>query len=237
MDTYSLIKTIINDLGFVIGFLMLIVVIVIGLMMFYLRSVIVSDLDEKTRVKIENLEKKLKLTFRDEKIRRDLTIYSAKMSIDKKIELFMKVSNDYNNLMNAFKYLPSVPKEKINPLMKDVQNTKNEIINNSIFLGGELTEILLKINEKLLDSIYGRRVVDKLNNPLASAEIKKDEKQIRLNIIKNNNDIRNLFVKSRELLVKNLYTDQDIERYNISEGQNELIETARNTFIKEEFQE
>ncbi len=213
----------------------LIIVPIFALIQFYIKSKIVSDLDEKTQVKIKHLETNLELMFRNEVIRKKLAIHTTKQSIKVKTELFYKINEDYSLLKDALRHHPIVPKDKVQTLIRRYEQTSDDLTKYSIFLGGTLSELLINISKNILASLHERKYLDAREGYADNVEFNNAREPVSLKIIERDQKIQELLLTTRNYLVEILHPDQDIKRYDFNKEQSEVILKAGEEYISKKF--
>ena len=116
---------------------------IFALLTFFYKRIdkIAEEISNKTLVKFD---KKVQILFRDEVIRSSLRVQLAQDSIKKKLDFYEKIQKLYFEYQRSWLYTKETPEKEINELFKKILNAREEIFINSIYLGGYLSERLIK---------------------------------------------------------------------------------------------
>jgi len=165
---------------------------------------------------------KYSLTFRDESVRNELIKHVAIKSIDIKIKLWEELYRLFFDYKNSMDFDKGTPLKKYEEIIDSLKRNQKEILINSIYLGGNLTILLSKMNSHL---IFLTRKEYHLNNKVgAMAWLKEvDEKNIELSEIIN---------KIQKEISTTLYTNQSLKSYEFTDAELEKINEIRKEQIQ-----
>ncbi len=154
----ELIKELSEHFNLAGGILMLLLTLGFVFLFIYLKGMIEKaseEAAEKSRIKFENvlktnLDAQIKLLFRNEGIRSDILSFTAKKSIEKKIEIWQKTYSLYfeytaSSILTALVFKNLI----IDSLDKKYEENRKEIFINSVYLGGELTAMSITLNNSM----------------------------------------------------------------------------------------
>jgi hypothetical protein len=175
--------------------------------------------DEISNKSLSKFNKKIELLFRDEGIRSSLLLDMAQTSINKKLEYFEKVYKLYFEYQHSWYFTKETPKEEIGYLWDSVRNMRIEIFVQSIYLGKELTELLIdSLGNMLLDMSVK---LGKINNSTDSQSS-----------INHAEFVSNSIDKAAKWLNENIHTNQTVEQYGLSTKESDYLKKEREDVLK-----
>lgn len=206
-----------------LGALVVITFLSIGVLLLFLKSRVVSLADEISKKAITAFETKMQLSLRDEQIRRDIVLYLAKKSIDKKLEMYNEVYKLYFDYQRSWSFDGTTPQEDIETLNSQLLAERKKIFLSAIYLGGPLTDSLLKAVITMHTLL--ERQLRKINNPYGHL------------FEKHMYDDSGLFNSERKLgeylhaaerqLATSIKTDHDLVEYDFSEEQKQTLSNEK----------
>jgi len=206
LNVLDKISTIFGPIYGTIFFIMLVGLFAI-LYFFYKRIDNISE--EISNKALSKFDKKIDLLFRDESIRSSLRRQLAQDSIKKKLEFYENIYSLYFEYQKSWLYNDSTTDEEMNELLRKILKVREDIFINSIYLGGFLTDKLIKAVVNMHADL--RRKMNEVKKPGAKVE-STDYVMILLNELE----------LARNWLQTNTFPDQTLKEFEFS---NEEIET------------
>jgi hypothetical protein len=215
-------NTIASAFGPVFATLFLLLLTGIGLILFYFKSRISSISKEISDKAVSEFNKRLELFFRDEEVRRQLRIEIAKKSIEKKLALYDEIYSLYFSYQKSWQYNATTPDDVFDALWQRIVEMRQKVFLNVHYLGGELAQCFIDITIFMMDNMQ-ERVARKGYNTLGYDPTLSTSKR-EFNIGEN-------LERARKWIESQLFTDQKLMDYEVTEEQRELIESERSKFI------
>lgn len=198
-----------------------------GILLFFKRQIenIADEISAKT---MKIYETKLGLALRDEETRKELVVYLAKKSIDSKLDIYGEVYKLYFEYQTSWSFDSKTSKEEIDKLWTRMIEMRRKIFLSSIYLGGFLTENLLKA-VITMQTLLEKKVTE-IRNPFASrysgySYTEKDpfESETKLGDYLHN---------AEKYISKNLQTQQELSQYDFNEEQKTLLQKEKEKLFK-----
>ena len=224
-ETMELLKGIAEVFGPFFGTLFFLTLLSISLILVYFKSRIEKIAEEISIKALKTFETQQSLAVRDENIRQELVLYQAKKSIDKKLELFEDVTKLYFKYQNTWELLKDVKanSKKIQIIWTEILDMRRKILLNNVYLGGPLTDSLLKSVVSMW-SILERRLQEAKYKDLEKFGIYsyKDD-----DLFKSETELGDYLSKSEKYIRDYLYSNQNIKQYDYTEEEKAFLEKEK----------
>ncbi|KAB2852637.1 MAG: hypothetical protein F9K42_02395 [Ignavibacterium sp.] len=192
--------------GPIYGTIFFILLAGLAILLYFFHKRIENISEEISNKALSKFDKKIELLFRDEVIRSSLRIQLAQDSIKKKLEFYEKVYSLYFEYQKSWSYTDKTPNEEINELYNKILRAREDIFVNSIYLGGFLTDKLIKVVVNMHADL--RRKITQIKNRYAKVETT-DYIMILLDEIEN----------ARKWLIENVFPDQTLKEFEFTKEQ------------------
>ncbi len=222
-EVKKILEAIVTTFGPFLGALLIFTVLVICVILYFFKKRIESIADEISKKAVTEFGKKLDLAFRDEALRIDLQSHLGKTSIDKKLTLYEEVYSLYFDYQKSWTFKKETPQEDIRALWSKILQMRQKIFLNSIYLGGYLTDNLLKAVISMHTLLEDK--VANINNPLIKyfpSYVHSDK-----TLFSEEERLGEYLDKSRTWLYENLLTDQNIRMYDFTDNQKNFLREER----------
>ncbi len=211
----------------VFGTLFLITIIAMWVILVFFKKRIEKTAEEISDRTLKKFEKKLDLSFRDEGIRTELILTVAKKSIDAKLEMYDEVYRLYFDYQKSWKFDLQTTKERIDDLWDIIWNMRRKIFLKSIYLGGPLTDNLLKAVVSMATLLQNR--ITQVNSPFQSYYDSNPPSSRKL--FSSEENLGEYLDAARKWLNDNLLIDQNLKTFEISDEEKRLLEKERKTLF------
>ena len=168
----------------------------------------------------EKLQTKIGLFFRDEAVRNNLLTHVGTKSIDTKIDLWQKLYNLYFIYQTSWNFDASTNIEEYSKIDKELNELRNEILKNTIYLGGELSVRMIRANSLMRDNLRNKRTV-------VHSSAFSNTCQVEMNMQNNEQKLSEHLTAIEKWITSKLSTDQNLEKYEFSDDQLEKIKNER----------
>ncbi|NMB83041.1 MAG: hypothetical protein GYA14_14610 [Ignavibacteria bacterium] len=206
--------------GPIYGTLFFVLLVGLFLILYFFQKRIKNISEEISSRAISEFNKKLDLIFRDETIRTSLRYKIAQDSVDKKMEFYKKVNETYFIYQKSWLFTKETPDEDIKSISDAILKLREELFINSIYLGGELSDKLIRSVSFMYSDF--RRKVEEIKNPYRIS------KQDTIDYVMQLSD---LMADARKWLVENIFPDQTVKQFEFTPEQQNRIEEEKKKFL------
>lgn len=208
------------------GVIIVISLVVVGFLLYkYLvRSVetVAEEASKKSLIKFQStiddkLETKLKLFFRNENIRNDITTHFAIKSIETKLSIWTETYQLYFDFQKTWHFDKQQLDDKIEEYDKTFQENREHIFLNSVYLGGFMTSKLITLNNSIRHAIRTQYRKNHLAFPL------QDEPRTEIERRRYLDKIEEILPEVESWINTNLTVDHNTKMWDFSESELKII--------------
>lgn len=225
-----------NKLGLWGVILFITLILLSSAIVVYLKYSIKSSAEEFSKKTIadfknylnKSLQTQMGLFFRDETIRNSLIVSIGQISFNKKIECWQLTQNLYFNYQKSWNFTENTEVKKYIELDNNLNELRIKIFNETIYIGYDLSEKLVRLNSLMREGLRNRRTEFAYSgkNYQLYAE---NKLQSNLNKQKDvESEISDLLYNVEKWIMKKLYSDQTIDKFEFTPEQLEKIKSERN---------
>ena len=202
--------------GSIIGIFVLLNTIAFIFLFFFWKKRFENIADEISAKTIKSFETRQSLSISDFEIRKELLLYTGKKSIDMQQLLYDKIWTFYFKYRSSWILLRDGKTDSLNSLLIEIEDYRNKIYKQSIYLGPELYSYFSDTLSTMWQSLHQK------------IQICKGSKIIEIDIVKSESAILDFLDKAREFLSDKLYSHQNIDQYDLTKKEKEKLERDRN---------
>lgn len=218
------------------GVIIVITLVVVGYLIYRYLTKSIESLAEETSQKSlikfqstvdEKLETKLKLFFRNENIRNDITSHFAIKSIENKLQIWTETYQLYFDFQKTWHFSSQELDEQIQDYDKKFQDNRERIFLNSVYLGGFLTSKLITLNNSIRNAIRSQYRKNHLAFP------SRDEGLIETERLQYLERIEKILPEVENWINSNLTVDYNTKMWDFNEEQLKVISDQINLKFEE----
>lgn len=208
------------------GVIIVITLVIVGFLLYkYLVKsveIVAEEASNKSLIKFQStiddkLETKLKLFFRNENIRNDITTHFAIKSIETKLNIWTETYQLYFAFQKTWHFDKQQLDDKIEEYDKTFQENREHIFLNSVYLGGFMTSKLITLNNSIRHAIRTQYRKNHLASPLQDEPRTEMERRSYLD------KIEAILPEVESWINTNLTVDHNTKMWDFSESELKII--------------
>ena len=230
-QTMVLLKQIGEVYGPFLGTMLLLMLAGISLILVFFKRRVEKIAEDISAKAMETYKAKQQLSIRDEATRRELTVFLGKKSIETKLRMYERVYRLYFRYQTTWELSKDIEKNKdaIQKIWSRILSMRREVFMQSVYLGGPLTDCLMKAVIAMW-SILEDRISQSKSQWLYDFGVYSYPQK---DLFKSETQLTDYLDSARKYVTENLHSHQDISQYDFTPDQKRLLEEERDKILRE----
>lgn len=235
-ESLELLEKLHDKLGLWEGISLFILLLILGLLTLYIKSLIKGSAEAFYKKTIEefksqlnkNLQTQVGLFFRDENVRNSLLASIGQKSFEKKIECWQLTQAMYFQYQKIWNFSEQTNSTEYSELDSKLNDLRIKLFNETIYIGYELSSKLIRQNSLMRENLRNRRMEINYSGSRYQQYNETPLQNTLSRIGEVESKISDLLYETEKWIITKLHSDQTLEKFEFTQDQLDKIKEERN---------